>query len=164
MPSTAVFIQQAMGEQESGIPAFDMDATCLSFLNGLDVISYMVDAGRYHRVLLVATEIASAGLNWSDKESAALFGDGAAAVIIERSEEEQSSRIVHASLKTYSRGRDSRKLPVGVHGCMPPIIWPISRSLTFSHGWAGDLPDGFQASSRIHGRYAEGLRKPDGRF
>lgn len=104
LPSTAVFIQQAMGQQDSGIPAFDMDATCLSFLNGLDVISYMVDAGRYQRVLLVATEIASAGLNWSDKESAALFGDGAAAVIIERSPEGSSSQIVHASLRTYSRG------------------------------------------------------------
>ncbi|HBU84225.1 MAG TPA: beta-ketoacyl-ACP synthase III [Paenibacillus sp.] len=104
LPSTAVFIQQAMGEQDSGVPAFDMDATCLSFLNGLDVISYMVDAGRYKRVLLVATEIASKGLNWSNKESAALFGDGAAAVIIERSAEGESSQIVHASLKTYSRG------------------------------------------------------------
>ncbi|WP_336760541.1 beta-ketoacyl-ACP synthase III [Paenibacillus sp. USHLN196] len=104
LPSTAVFIQQAMGQQDSGVPAFDMDATCLSFLNGLDVISYMVDAGRYQRVLLVATEIASAGLNWSDKESAALFGDGAAAVIIERSPEGSSSQIVHASLRTYSRG------------------------------------------------------------
>ena len=83
LPSTAVFIQQAMGQEDSGVPAFDIDATCLSFLNGLDVISYMVDAGRYRRVLLVATEIASAGLNWSDKESAALFGDGAAAVIID---------------------------------------------------------------------------------
>lgn len=104
LPSTAVFIQQAMGEQDSGIPAFDMDATCLSFLNGLDVISYMVDAGRYHRVLLVASEIASPGLNWADKESAALFGDGAAAVIIERAADNESSRIVHASMKTYSRG------------------------------------------------------------
>jgi 3-oxoacyl-[acyl-carrier-protein] synthase-3 len=104
LPSTAVFIQQAMGQQDSGVPAFDMDATCLSFLNGLDVISYMVDAGRYQRVLLVATEIASAGLNWKDPESTALFGDGAAAVIIERTPETSGSQIIHASLRTYSRG------------------------------------------------------------
>ncbi|CAI6017020.1 3-oxoacyl-[acyl-carrier-protein] synthase 3 [Paenibacillus sp. JJ-100] len=104
LPSTAVFIQQAMGQENSGVPAFDIDATCLSFLNGLDVISYMVDAGRYQRVLLVATEIASAGLNWKEPESAALFGDGAAAVIIERASEESGSQIVHASLRTYSRG------------------------------------------------------------
>ncbi|PZT53457.1 beta-ketoacyl-ACP synthase III [Paenibacillus silvae] len=104
LPSTAVFIQQAMGQEDSGVPAFDMDATCLSFLNGLDVISYMVHAGRYRRVLLVATEIASAGLNWDEPESAALFGDGAAAVIIEHAPEGSGSQIVHASLRTFSRG------------------------------------------------------------
>lgn len=104
LPSTAVFIQQAMGEEDSGVPAFDMDATCLSFLNGLDVMSYLVDSGRYRRVLLVATEIASAGLNWADRESAALFGDGAAAVVIGQAEPGEASRIIYASMRTYSRG------------------------------------------------------------
>ncbi|WP_342549308.1 beta-ketoacyl-ACP synthase III [Paenibacillus sp. FSL P2-0089] len=104
LPSTAVFIQQAMGQADSGVPAFDIDATCLSFLVGLDVMSYMVEAGRYKNVLLVATEIASVGLNWQDKESSALFGDGAAAVVIGPADTGDSSRILHASLKTYSSG------------------------------------------------------------
>lgn len=104
LPSTAVFIQQAMGQEESGVPAFDIDATCLSFLVGLDTMSYLVAAGRYRYVLLVATEIASAGLNWENKESAALFGDGAAAVIIGASAPEESARIIHTSLQTYSKG------------------------------------------------------------
>lgn len=104
LPSTAVFIQQAMGQADSGVPAFDIDATCLSFLVGLDVMSYMVEAGRYKNVLLVATEIASVGLNWQDKESSALFGDGAAAVVIGPAETGDFSCILHASLKTYSSG------------------------------------------------------------
>ncbi|MHA6529985.1 beta-ketoacyl-ACP synthase III [Paenibacillus sp. BAC0078] len=104
LPSTAVFIQQAMGQENSGVPAFDIDSTCLSFLVGLDVMSYMIEAGRYRNVLLVATEIASVGLNLQDKESTALFGDGAAAVIIGPSAAGEASRIVHASLKTYSSG------------------------------------------------------------
>ncbi|MGN7764989.1 beta-ketoacyl-ACP synthase III [Paenibacillus sp. 22594] len=104
LPSTAVFIQQAMGQGDSGVPAFDIDSTCLSFLVGLDVMSYMVEAGRYRNVLLVATEIASAGLNYEDKESAALFGDGAAAVVIGPSAAGDPSKILHASLKTYSSG------------------------------------------------------------
>ena len=102
IPCTAALIQEAMGEQDSGTPAFDINSTCLSFLAGLDVMSYMVHAGRYPRVLLVSTEIASKGLNWSQKESAALFGDGAAAVIIERSDD--GSRIVSSRMETYSRG------------------------------------------------------------
>lgn len=104
LPSTAVFIQQAMGQEDSGVPAFDIDATCLSFLVGLDTMSYLVAAGRYRHVLLVATEIASAGLNWANKESAALFGDGAAAVIIGASAPEESAQIIHTSLQTYSKG------------------------------------------------------------
>ncbi|MBT2291137.1 beta-ketoacyl-ACP synthase III [Paenibacillus albidus] len=104
LPSTAVFIQRAMGQEDSGVPAFDIDSTCLSFLAGLDVMSYMVAAERYKHVLLVATEIASAGLNWEDKESAALFGDGAAAVVIGPSPAGDSAQIVHTALKTYSKG------------------------------------------------------------
>lgn len=104
LPSTAVFIQQAMGQEDSGVPAFDIDATCLSFVVGLDTMSYLVAAGRYRYVLLVSTEIASAGLNWNEKESAALFGDGAAAVIIGASTSEESAGIIHTSLQTYSKG------------------------------------------------------------
>lgn len=104
LPSTAVFIQQAMGQEDSGVPAFDIDATCLSFLVGLDTMSYLVAAGRYRHVLLVSTEIASAGLNWKEKESAALFGDGAAAVIIGASTSDEPASIIHTSLQTYSKG------------------------------------------------------------
>lgn len=87
LPSTAVLIQRAMGQEDSGVPAFDLDSTCLSFVTGLDVMSYMVAAGRYRHVLLVSSEIASVGLNWAEKESAALFGDGAAAAVIGPAEE-----------------------------------------------------------------------------
>ncbi|WP_409343532.1 beta-ketoacyl-ACP synthase III [Paenibacillus sp. MBLB4367] len=104
IPCTAALIQKALGESESGTPAFDINSTCLSFVVGLDTMSYLVHAGRYRRIVLVATEIASRGLNWNDKESAALFGDGAAAVVIERSGEEDRSRIVHAALHTVSKG------------------------------------------------------------
>ncbi|WP_028550812.1 beta-ketoacyl-ACP synthase III [Paenibacillus sp. UNC451MF] len=104
IPSTAALIQRALGQEHSGVPAFDINSTCLSFLTGLDVMSYMVTSGRYRRILLVSTEIASIGLNWSHKESAALFGDGAAAVIIEAAGEREGSRIVCSAMKTYSHG------------------------------------------------------------
>lgn len=104
IPCTAALIQRAMGQQHSGVPAFDINSTCLSFVAGLDVMSYLVDAGRYRNVLLVSSEIASRGLNWNQKESAALFGDGAAAAVIARTEPGEPSRILHAVLETYSAG------------------------------------------------------------
>lgn len=104
LPSTAVLIQKALGEEMSGVPAFDLDATCLSFLVAFDTLSYLVAAGRYRRVLLVSSEIASVGLNWQEKESAALFGDGAAAVVIGLSADGEESCIVGSYLRTYSKG------------------------------------------------------------
>ncbi len=104
IPSTASLIQKAMGAEHSGVPAFDINSTCLSFITGLDVISYLVHAGRYKKVLLVATEIASIGLDWSNKESSALFGDGAAAVVIGQTEQGGQAKIVHADMRTYSKG------------------------------------------------------------
>lgn len=104
IPCTASLIQEQMGGQNSGIPCFDINSTCLSFVTGLDTISYMVDSGRFKRVALVASEIASVGLNYNEKESAALMGDGAAAVIIERTPEGEASGILGARMETYSSG------------------------------------------------------------
>ena len=115
IPSTAVLLQRHLGLGNSGIPAFDINATCLSFLTALDTLSYLIEAGRYHRVLLVSSEIATLALNWSDYESCTLFGDGAAAVIVERSRasnEDNSEASTHLSslltsrIETYSDGAD----------------------------------------------------------
>lgn len=103
LPSTAVLIQKAMGQEKSGVPCLDINATCLGFFAGLDTMSYLIAAGRYRRVLLVSSEIASAGINWSHKESAALFGDGAAAAVIGRAETEGAA-IIASAMKTYSDG------------------------------------------------------------
>ncbi|MCP1308989.1 beta-ketoacyl-ACP synthase III [Paenibacillus tyrfis] len=116
IPCTAALIQEAMGQQHSGVPAFDINSTCLSFVAGLDVMSYMVDAGRYRRVLLVSTEIASKGLNWKQKESAALFGDGAAAAVIAKSGPEERSRILSACMETYSEGAHLSEIRGGGSG------------------------------------------------
>lgn len=104
IPCTAALIQQALGLQDSGLPSFDIDSTCLSFLVALDTMSYLVAAGRYRRILIVSTDVASVGLDWEDKESAAIFGDAAAAVVIGCSEPGETSRILGARLETYSSG------------------------------------------------------------
>lgn len=116
IPCTAALIQRALGEEQSGVPCFDINATCLSFVTALDTLSYLVDAGRYRRVLIVSSEIASKGLNWSDKESAALFGDGAAAAVVERSAAGEPSRILHARMTTHSAGARHSEIRGGGSG------------------------------------------------
>ncbi len=104
LPCTAALIQQALGQEHSGVPCLDIDSTCLSFMVAMDVMSYMIAAGRYRHVLIVSSEIASRGLNWEHKESAALFGDGAAAVVLGSAAASERSAILHTELNTYSSG------------------------------------------------------------
>lgn len=123
IPCGAALVQRALGHGGSGIPAFDVDSTCLGFVTGLDVVSCMVAAGRYRRVLLVASEVASVALDWSDPETATILGDGAAAVLVERAEDERSS-ILGARMETLGdhadlariRGGGTRHHPRGYPG------------------------------------------------
>lgn len=102
IPSTAVLIQKQLGLENSGIACFDINSTCLSFLTALDTISYLIDGGRFKRALIVSSEIPSAGINWQDMETCSIFGDGAAACIIEKSD--GSSRIIQSYMETHSSG------------------------------------------------------------
>jgi 3-oxoacyl-[acyl-carrier-protein] synthase III len=80
IPSTAALIHQKLGLKR-GV-AFDINASCLSFLTGLVCMGNMIAQGFYRHVLLISSDIASVGLNPCDPKTASLFGDGAAAVVL----------------------------------------------------------------------------------
>lgn len=154
IPCTAALIQEALGEQESGVPCFDVNATCLSFVTALDTMSYLIDAGRYRRILIVSTEIASKGLNWSDKESAALFGDGAAAAVVERSSENDSSRILHAKMTTHSGGAHHSEIRGGGSG-LPASLYEESKAADYLFSMDGEGI--FRQASRLLPDFMGGL-------
>ena len=113
IPYTASLIQKEIGPEASGIPCFDLNTTCLSFVAGLDVFSYLMEAGRYERILFVSTENSSIGLDPEDLHTHALFGDGACAVVFERTPTGESSRILSSGIETYSEGNDLTRLRAG---------------------------------------------------
>lgn len=104
LPFNAAMVLAEAGARSRPIAAFDIGASCLSFLAGLDTISYLVDAGRYQHVLLVSADIATFSLDWSKLHSSAIFGDGAAAVVIRRSHDDESSVLMASSLQIFSEG------------------------------------------------------------
>lgn len=112
IPCTAALVQRELGLGGSGIPAFDINATCLSFLAGLDLLSLAIAAGRYRRVLLVSSEIASAGLPWDDPATAMLFGDGAAAAVLAPSESNDAA-ILACHFETYADGASFCQIRAG---------------------------------------------------
>ncbi len=84
MPSTAVDIAHKIGAK--GTFAFDMAAACSGFVFGLTMADSLIKSGQSKRVLLVGSEVISRTLDWNDRGTCLLFGDGAGAVILEASE------------------------------------------------------------------------------
>ena len=89
VPDGSVFIQQALGF--TGIPSYTVNATCVSFPLAVHSAATLIQVGAYQRILVVSSERASRGRNFKEPESAALFGDGAAAVVVEPTPEGESS-------------------------------------------------------------------------
>lgn len=79
-PSTACLIQKGIGAR--GCPAFDILAACSGFVYGLSVVDKFVRSGSAKTALLVASEIFSRTVDWEDRNTCVLFGDGAAAAVI----------------------------------------------------------------------------------
>lgn len=104
LPCTASIVQRALGKTESKVPCFDIDSTCLSFVTAMDLAASLVDSGRYKRIIIASSEIASVGLNKNQHEAYALFGDGAAAVIVEKTPTDSSSHVFIAHMETFSEG------------------------------------------------------------
>ena len=83
-PSTACIMQRKLGIH--GCPAFDINAACSGFVYILDIANRMIQTGGAKTALVVGSETMSRILNWQDRGTAVLFGDGAGAVILQACE------------------------------------------------------------------------------
>lgn len=116
IPCTAALIHEQIAKGY-GIPAMDINTTCTSFITAMDVVSYMIEAGRYRRVLLVSSEIGSQGLNPKQTESFELFADGAAAFVVEATTEEKG--VLFGLQETWSEGAHSTEIRGGLTRYQP---------------------------------------------
>ncbi len=82
-PATACIVGAKLGIQ--GVPGFDMEIACSGFIYGLTVASSMIRTGVFKRILLIGAEELSRLVNYEDRNTAVLFGDGAGAVVLEAS-------------------------------------------------------------------------------
>lgn len=84
-PSTACIVQKNIGADKAS--AFDISVGCSGFLYGLAVGSNFISTGAYDTVLVVGAEVLSRILDWEDRSTCVLFGDGAGACVLKRCEE-----------------------------------------------------------------------------
>ena len=107
-PATAAKVQALLGIKRAA--AFDIQAVCSGFVFALDVADSMIKSGKYKRALVIGAETMSRILNWTDRNTCVLFGDGSGAVVLEGYECEgtQTDRgiidtIIHTDGRHYEK-------------------------------------------------------------
>jgi 3-oxoacyl-[acyl-carrier-protein] synthase-3 len=118
-PSTACFVAASLGMTST--PAFDVSAACSGFLYALDTGSQFIKSGRYRNVLVIGAETLSRLVDYTDRSSCILFGDGAGAVVLQRSEERDRG-ILYSSL--YADGTGWEMLY-----CQPGSRYPVDEKM-----------------------------------
>jgi 3-oxoacyl-[acyl-carrier-protein] synthase-3 len=108
-PATACLVQDQLGAENAG--AFDLEAGCSGFVYGLAVASGMIRSSLYDTVLVVGAETLSRVVDWKDRATCVLFGDGAGAVVLRASE--QRGGILSTVLGSDGSGGELLEVPAG---------------------------------------------------
>jgi len=114
-PSTACLLQAKLGVK--GSAAFDVQAVCSGFVYGLATADAFIKSGQYHKALVVGAEVFSRILDWNDRGTCVLFGDGAGAVVLAAG----SKPGVHAS-RLHADGSLAGLLSVPGNVCGGTIV------------------------------------------
>ncbi len=114
-PSTACFVQKNLGAKKAA--CFDLSAACAGFLYALEMARNLIATGGYNTVLVVGAEKLSGIVNWEDRNTCVLFGDGAGAAILRH--REGSLGVISSSVGSDGDYADILTLPGG--GCRYPI-------------------------------------------
>lgn len=116
-PSTACLVQLGIGAKNAF--AYDLSAACSGFIYGLSIAEQYIKSGRYKNILLIGSEVFSRIVNWEDRSTCVLFGDGAGAVIIQAENGRKNNGILSTHL--YSDGHYYDFLLVPGGGSRSPI-------------------------------------------
>ncbi len=115
-PSTACFVQKELGA--IGVCAFDVTAACSGFLYALSIGTEFVKSGNYDNILVIGAETLSRITNYKDRASCILFGDGAGAVLLKRSEDLDKGILCN---KMGADGRGWTSLNCQAYGSRNPV-------------------------------------------
>jgi len=128
-PSTASIVVGKLGLKNAF--AFDLWAACSGFLYTLDMAASMIQSGRYKRVIVIGADKMSSVTDYKDRQTCALFGDGAAAVLVEATEEENIG-VIDSYLRTDGKGLPFLHMKAGGSVC-PPSYFTVDHRLHFTY-------------------------------
>jgi len=114
-PATACFVQSKLGASQAA--AFDLSAACSGFVYGLTLAKTLVESGAFKHILLIGAEKLTSFVDWKDRNTCVLFGDGAGAAII-GAVPEGKHQILSSFISANGNEADLLKIPGG--GCRLP--------------------------------------------
>ena len=104
MPNTACTLQHKLSLEAT--PAFDLSAACSGFIYGLSIANQFIASGTYKNILLVGTESLHHVVNYKDRGSCIIFGDGAGAVVLTGTTDPEKAFVYHQELKSFGNLSD----------------------------------------------------------
>lgn len=116
-PSVACQVQDALGARKAG--AFDLSAACSGFVYALSMASQAIASGSIQTAVVIGAETMSRVLDWQDRGTCILFGDGAGAVVLKASD--LPGGVLASVLRSDGSGGDLLSLPVTYHNPVPPM-------------------------------------------
>ncbi len=113
-PSTASIVVGKLGLKNAF--AFDFEAACCGFLYSLDVAASMIQSGRYKKIIVIGADKMSSLIDYTDRQTCVLFGDGAGAVLVEATTEEGVG-VQNSYLRTDGKGLPFLHMKAGGSVC-----------------------------------------------
>ncbi len=107
IPNTASRVQQNLGVPAAA--AFDLNAACTGFVYGLETATKLIQSGNYRNAIVIGAERLSFFIDWTERDTAVLFGDGAGAAVLTRTE--QQVGLQDAQIGCDAKGRDILAVP-----------------------------------------------------
>lgn len=126
-PSTASIVLGKLGLKNTF--AFDFEAACCGFLYSLDVAASMIQSGRYKKIIVIGADKMSSLVDYQDRATCVLFGDGAGAVLLEATEEEGVG-VQNSYLRTDGKGLPFLHMKAGGSVC-PASPFTVSHRLHY---------------------------------
>lgn len=126
-PSTASIVLGKLGLKNAF--AFDFSAACCGFLYTLDIAASMIQSGRYKKIIVIGADKMSSLVDYTDRATCVLFGDGAGAVLVEATEEENVG-VQNSYLRTDGQGLPFLHMKAGGSVC-PPSHFTVDHRLHY---------------------------------
>ncbi len=114
-PSVACEVQAAI--EADNAAAFDIVAACSGFLYGLSIAKAYISSGLYKRIIVLAADATSKYVDWTDRTTCILFGDGASAMLLEAGNENDTDDLIHINIAADGKNKEFISLSMRNQNC-----------------------------------------------